>query len=543
MRLRLLLIGLLILVSGVPVFAQGNLNYGDNVVGTISATSPLVFYTFSGTTGDLVTIQVIGITPGLDPAASLNSPTQQQLANNDNDPTSAGSTDARITYTLPQTGIYTVLVSSVTGANGDFLIRLSGQQPAPATALADAPLDVAVIAGQQPQVFSFEGDPANPLTLTVSSSTEGFRFRVVVRDPNGETVALLTGSTLVGLNLPAGSGTYTVEISPLDPNTGGQITVSVGATAAAPAQAVQPPVATEEASAPPDQDTTGGTVCEVGAQGSTAVNVRSGPGTDFDAIAQIVPGSRLEVTGYYTTWYQVAVPGIGPGWVRQDVVVQFGPCDVVPAVDAPDNIAPPVQTEEAAPDGPVEATPTYTSTAPADQQQTGPTATYTPTATTAQQQNQPTATYTPTTAQEVVQPTATYTPSYTPTVPVPTAPPDANFNSPLNIPLDSTASVTDFVSYPGGDREDRVRWDISGMNPTSSLSGGRARLILVVSCFGTGTQNITFFTGGQTYSCGQTIVDREVTADSRTGQVTITAVGGENTYVQWVLTGTATRVN
>ncbi|MBZ0302767.1 MAG: hypothetical protein K8J31_23690, partial [Anaerolineae bacterium] len=63
------------------------------------------------------------------------------------------------------------------------------------------------------------------------------------------------------------------------------------------------------------------------------------------------------------------------------------------------------------------------------------------------------------------------------------------------------------------------------------------------SCFGTGTQNVQFFTGGQTYSCGQTIVDQEVTADSRTGQVTITAVAGENTYVQWVLTGTATRVN
>ena len=88
-----------------------------------------------------------------------------------------------------------------------------------------------------------------------------------------------------------------------------------------------------------------------------------------------------------------------------------------------------------------------------------------------------------------------------------------------------------------------MRWDITGMNPNSSLSGGRARLTLAVSCFGTGMQNITFSTGGSTFSCGQTIVDTEVTYDSRTGQVTITAVAGENTYVQWVLTGTATRVN
>ena len=75
------------------------------------------------------------------------------------------------------------------------------------------------------------------------------------------------------------------------------------------------------------------------------------------------------------------------------------------------------------------------------------------------------------------------------------------------------------------------------------LSGGRARLVIAVSCFGEGIDNIQVFTGGQTYTCGQTIVDREVTYDSRTGQVTITAVGGQGTYVQWVLTGTATRVN
>lgn len=169
---------------------------------------------------------------------------------------------------------------------------------------------------------------------------------------------------------------------------------------------------------------------------------------------------------------------------------------------------------------------------------TGPTATATYTPTTGPS---PTATYTPT----VGGPTVTYTPSYTPTTQpaAQVAPADANFNNPLTIPLDNTASVTDFVSYPGGDTQDRVRWDISGMNSNSSLSGGRARLILAVSCFGTGTDNVTFFTGGQTYTCGQTIVDREVTYDSRTGQVTITAVAGEGTYVQWVLTGTATRVN
>lgn len=142
------------------------------------------------------------------------------------------------------------------------------------------------------------------------------------------------------------------------------------------------------------------------------------------------------------------------------------------------------------------------------------------------------------------QPTATTIPSPTATQPAAQiAPEDSNFNNPLTLPLDSTASVTDFVSYPGGDTIDRVRFEVTEMNSNTSLSGGRARLTLAVSCFGQGIENITFFTGGQTFSCGQTIVDQEITYNSRTGTVTIEAIGGDSTYVQWVLTGTATRVN
>lgn len=150
--------------------------------------------------------------------------------------------------------------------------------------------------------------------------------------------------------------------------------------------------------------------------------------------------------------------------------------------------------------------------------------------------------FTPT---EGVQLTATFTPSYTPTTPpaVQVAPEDARFNSPLTIPLDNTASVLDFVSYPSGDTEDRVRWEVTGMNQNASLSGGRARLVIAASCFGNGTEFISFFTGGQSFGCGQTLFDQEITYDSRTGSVVITAIGGDETYVQWVLTGTATRTN
>ncbi len=284
---------------------------------------------------------------------------------------------------------------------------------------------------------------------------------------------------------------------------------------------------------------------------NTNLNMRGGPGTAYSPMVVLPLGTAVPITGRNedSSWYQVSYNG-APGWVSAPYIYRTGDCSAVQvaAYDPPPAggggggaaaTATTYYTPTATytPGGPT-VTPTFTYT---------PTATYTATATLPPGVT-PTVTYTPsytpTATATQAGPTPTFTPSYTPTTApaAPVAPPDPNFNDPLNIPLDTTASVTDFVSYPDGDTEDRVRWDIIGMNQNPSLSGGRARLVIAVSCFGTGTQNIQFFTGGQTFSCGQTIVDREVTYDSRTGQVTITAVAGTGTYVQWVLTGTATRV-
>ncbi len=501
-----------------PVLGQANvLNYGDNVVGSISADTPLAFYTFSGAAGDLVTIQVIGVTPGLDPAVSLNAPNQQQLASNDNDPASFGQTDAGISYNLPQNGVYTVLVSSVTGAPGDFLIRLSGRQPTGAPALSEAPTTTDIQPGGQAVFFTFEANPTAAQSLNISSTPADFAFRVVVYNPEGQIIARLTGTGQMGLTLPSGTGIYTVEVSATDPTSTGQISVNLGTPPAAPAGPAGPAATLDQADQPPAApDQTGADVCTVSVPGSNAVNVRSGPGTEFNVVTQLLPGQNLVVAGTANNWYLVNLSGGGQGWVSRDVVAESGPCAAVPTVDAPQPVVP-AQTEEAAPPPQQDAPPVM------------PTSTPIPAVPDQQQDQAP-----PLPDQQA--------PTATPVQEVQTAPEDARFNSPLNIALDSTASVTDYVSYPGGDREDRIRWDITGMNPNSVLPGGRAKLVLSVSCFGSGTENIEFFTGGQTYSCGQTIVDKEVTYDSRTGSVTITAVGGDSTYVQWVITGTATRL-
>jgi uncharacterized protein YraI len=321
------------------------------------------------------------------------------------------------------------------------------------------------------------------------------------------------------------------------------------------------------------------------ARSSTRLAVREGPGLNFSPRGELQMGQEVTVMGNNddNTWLQIDYDG-AEGWVYASYAYVSGGCEASGIVQAPPAAfgaagapagsssggAGTPTTEYTAtvtytPGGPT-VTPTYTYTpggptvtptytpsntpTPTYTYTPGgptltPTYTFTPTYTPSYTPTTggPTATYTytPTTTG----PTATYTPSYTPTTQpaAQLAPEDARFNNPLNIPLDNTASVTDFVSYPGGDTEDRVRWDITGMNPNSALSGGRARLTIAASCFGQGIENVQFFTGGQTFGCGQTLVDQEVTYDSRTGQVTITATGGSDVYVQWVLTGTAVRVN
>lgn len=534
----LILAALAMSAAGVAL-AQGSfLAYGQSVTGSLSSSAPLTVYVFQGEAGDQVTAQAVAITSSLDLTLSIISPAGQPLVTGASDPFSPFAADARVSASLPQTGVYTLLVADANGQSGDYLVRLTGARmadlPLPA---AEAPPQLDFAAGSGPQTFAVSAGPDTPASVAIVA--DSFAVAVEIRDSAGQLVAFLAGVPAASVTVPAGQ-VYLVTITPIDPASSGSVTVSV--SDAAPqttlAPAPPPPATTPEVGPGAVTDD----ACIVAA--ASAVNVRSGPGTNYSILTQLLAGQQAPALGVNSGWYLVNVAGAGQGWVSASVVTSRGNCASLPSVAAPP-AQPGAPTATTAGQQPPALTATYTPS-PTSAQPVAPTATYTASATTAGQQPVvPTATYTPspTSTEPAVAPTATYTTTFTPTPPVPTAPPDANFNAPLVIALDSTASSTDFVSYPEGDREDRVRYDITGMNTSPSLPGGRARLIITASCFGTGTQNIQFFTGGQTFACGQTVVDREVTADSRTGTITITAVGGDNTYVQWVLTGTATRVN
>jgi hypothetical protein len=137
-------------------------------------------------------------------------------------------------------------------------------------------------------------------------------------------------------------------------------------------------------------------------------------------------------------------------------------------------------------------------------------------------------------------PTLTPLPSLEPPTAAPTSAVESSYN--LNIPLDSTATVSSTLSSSSGDMEDRSFYDVTGMNENAALSGGRAQITITSSCTGTGTEHIMFFSGGMSFSCGQTIVTRETTYDARTGSVVISAAGGAEIDVEWTLYGTAMRI-
>jgi len=534
----------LLLIVSTTATAQGNLAYGSGALGSISAEAPLAIFTFNGTEGDLVIIQILSVTPGFVAGVGLNAPTQQQLAFSTGDPFNPGGVN--ITQRLSQSGVHTIIVSAVESV-GEFAIRLDGSPAAdPLPLSADAPAEESANTESSSLIFSVQGSVDAEQTLVISSDTPGFAFSVALRNANGQTLAVLNGSDTqaVFVTVPATNANFEVEVRPAVAGTNGNIQLALTTTAPPDAEATADdtddqdvtPTATPTASADvPAPATTEEVeaVCRARNNSPNAVNIRSGPATNFDVVSTLQPNNAIVVVGVNNDWLSVVLEAGNRGWLFAGVVVLDGPCDNLPFVD--EAAAPQQQAENTATPPAAQATAT---TAP---NQPTATATSTPLPV----ESSATATTPPTATQAAAQPTATFTPSFTPTTPPPAqvAPEDARFNNALNIPLDNTASVLDFVSFPSGDTEDRIRYSVTGMNPNSALSGGRARLVIAASCFGEGTDSIQFFTGGQTFSCGQTLVDREVTADSDTGSIVITAVGGSSTYIQWVLTGTATRIN
>ncbi|MEO0564880.1 MAG: SH3 domain-containing protein, partial [Chloroflexota bacterium] len=432
--------------------------------------------------------------------------------------------------------VYTVFVSSALGAPGEFVVRLDGDAAVQVQNLdASAPAG-AVLSTDAATAFRVAANPDSPLVISVNTVTPGFAFTAALRDPDGETVSTLNGADgdSIITALPPDMGDYVLEVRPTLLGTTGEVVVSLGVNAD-----VQP----LDTTVPTPDVVTSVAVCEVSA--ISGVNVRSGPGREFSVLQALAVGTFSEVIGISEdgNWYAIAIstPDASLGWVAKDLVPLRGSCDSLAIVTLPSQSLESTATLTAtslATEIPPTATPTVF-VEPATSTPT-PTPTIEIEPTTAMPSDTPTprVTETPTVTPS---PTATLTPTTPP--PPQSAPEDAGSNGPLTIDLDDTESVSDFVSFPDGDSEDRVAYSVSGMNNNVAITGGRAQLIIIATCVGVNIDQIQFVSSGQTYACGETIVDREVTADSNTGSIFITASGDGTSAVQWTLTGATSRTN
>ncbi|MCA9915952.1 MAG: hypothetical protein KC496_21505, partial [Anaerolineae bacterium] len=119
----LMILAVLVVVPSSLVAAQGQtLSYGDALIYSTSEGSPFGFFNFQGQENDLVTIQVLSLTPGFIPTVSVNDPTQQQLAVSTADPLSPGL--ARVTVQLETSGFHTIIVGGI--GVGQFSMRVDG---------------------------------------------------------------------------------------------------------------------------------------------------------------------------------------------------------------------------------------------------------------------------------------------------------------------------------------------------------------------------------------------------------------------------------
>ncbi len=497
------LLAALMLIVGTGL-AQTTLSYGSGVVDEVDDETPFLFFNFGGGAGDLVTVRVVSLGAGFSPSVSINSLSGEQIAFDTTDLTSPGIGNVRIDVILPQGGTYNIRVGSRDGSQGQFLIRIDGLPTqnapvleAPATMLTP----VNFLPGQSVQIVGFSATPGSDLELVAQA--ESLSFSVALHAEDGTLVGIIGSEDgdPTSFSIPAGDMNYFAVLGNRNRDEAPvEIGLLAGDTASTPATTNSGESAT----------TTGECTITTGGNG---INLRTGPGTNYNVIIGLPASSTYTVTGQNSNWYTINYNG-AQGWMAGSVTTLSGACDTVPVVPAPappqasDQPADPVTTPDSTPPPTGEAAPSPTEPgAPLPTDPPPPT--------------------------EEAAPSPTEPGAPTPTDPPPTeeaapvAPPDSPIFVDVSI-KNGQANVGDVVSYPNGDTEDEVF--MSAVDFDSVTTSGNIQMIF--TCTGDGQGNVSFRMGSSTYSCDD-VNDEFVTNDSDNRTIRITATGGDNILVNW----------
>ncbi len=454
-RRLIFLFGIFLLLTGVAS-AQDSLPLDQLVIGQIAAAGGNATYRISATSGQTLQIEVAEVTTGLAPQFTINNSSGAFVQGIGNPSLETG---VKAVMTFTQSGEYFVSVSSANGTTGQFVIRISNAVPAPApvslpvgqpvngSLSSSQQIIYAVTSGQSELVLSIEGG----VSATLANAA-------------GEIVATIAG----GLNggafyLPANVQTYQLQLSNDSEAATINYTVALnprGATVPA-ATPTPPTVATPGATqiSQPVLPTTGD--CVIATLRAEYVNVRTGPGTEFERITTIDPQRTYSVVGRTgdSSWYQINY-GSGSGWVAGFVTRRGGDCSNLPV------------------------------------------------------------TYTPPTA--------------VPSQPSGQIAGDNEWRG-VQLPFEKGFSVGNSgqISYPNGDREDTISYNIIQV-PSSIPSNSQFRYR--IRCTGDYQYAQVQFSDGSTADCtpdGSNYVVYFNSNSDRVGSFTIKMTGGDNAFVQW----------
>ncbi len=226
MKLEKLLVILVVLGLSAPVYAQNAINPGDSVQGELSNSTAQ--YSFTAKTGETVVIALNS--DAFDPLLELSDASGSQVGRDDD---SGGFPNARLVFTAPVDGTYTITVTSFSGAaTGAYTLSLTTQT---ATAISyGTPVD-SKMAGTTPLYFTFSGTEGDVLNLFAVSAVDE-DTRLTLRGPDGNEVAgdddsgTSANPYIRRLILPS-TGAYQLELSPFsDLDLSGDITITVEQT-------------------------------------------------------------------------------------------------------------------------------------------------------------------------------------------------------------------------------------------------------------------------------------------------------------------------
>jgi YD repeat-containing protein len=210
------------------------LNTFNDVTGTITAGTPITattttigqnaLYTFSGTVGQQITVNITNSTYAgcLSLSARVLNPDGSTLGSS----STCGSTLLVDSLTLGSTGTYTIVIDPQGTATGSATVLLSTFNDITGTITPGTPLSVTTTAIGQNARYTFTGAAGQQVSVNMSGSTYVGCNAVVVSilKPDGTSLGsagICNGSTgfLDSLTLPT-AGTYTVRVDPQGTTTG-----------------------------------------------------------------------------------------------------------------------------------------------------------------------------------------------------------------------------------------------------------------------------------------------------------------------------------